>query len=563
MTIYDSLIKNGLSHSGALKLLKVKKYQNNNSRWITIGGTPGKDGNHEGGTHVKVSGDGSIQIGPPAIEGKKISELGQNKQGQEQKQNVDTGIQNQPIEQNPQSPSQQPNGSAESQAFDSSNKPLPTPATIPEPTVKEPEPDFNTPEGEKYAGLLAKGFNKTAARKLLNKLFQNKQPKGGAFDLLKPIGKLLMHTLKDIPIVKQAMNSFGGTVGTIINVFGEMQPDEVERIKASVSPEERDELEQILNQNTKTRNWKGGVQQPKEKKIKEQKVLGEKAVPVGKPIGNMTEKVNNPMEKSSPSFNGLPKDIQQKFMTNGKLDESLLKDFLKVVPMKVEGKGIEALAEAVANGYKKNNMIPKKEAEAVKPVEPKVAKKSKVKKEKVEAKNTSFLDRLGASEEEDDLMNEQQRLYNEQNPEVEEKEEVMADEVFLKELENTNEEVEPKAKVKKPKVKKEKVEVKEPNKEDEIEDIADKLYQANFKGDWTEFDAIKKSMKKMKTKNEIEELYDSKIKEHEKKLNARVNKARKEALETGDSFKEILDRLTKEDEEKLADTDFLNYLNDL
>lgn len=43
--------------------------------WITIGGSPGDEGEHEGGTHVFVGRGGKIEAGPQALEGKPLSRL--------------------------------------------------------------------------------------------------------------------------------------------------------------------------------------------------------------------------------------------------------------------------------------------------------------------------------------------------------------------------------------------------------------------------------------------------------------------------------------------------------
>jgi hypothetical protein len=49
--------------------------QSGDGKWITIGGHPGPEGKHQGGTPVQVDGEGNILKGPDAIEGKDIDDL--------------------------------------------------------------------------------------------------------------------------------------------------------------------------------------------------------------------------------------------------------------------------------------------------------------------------------------------------------------------------------------------------------------------------------------------------------------------------------------------------------
>jgi 2'-5' RNA ligase len=57
--------------------------------WITIGGSPGPDGQHEGGTPVAVNTSGEIVAGPKKLEGRKIGELDKDVAGTEKDKQKD------------------------------------------------------------------------------------------------------------------------------------------------------------------------------------------------------------------------------------------------------------------------------------------------------------------------------------------------------------------------------------------------------------------------------------------------------------------------------------------
>src|SRR5690606_38718437 len=55
---------------------RLKYAQDGEGRWVTIGGSPGEKGQHEGGSPVKIDGSGKVLAGPKWLADKGITDFG-------------------------------------------------------------------------------------------------------------------------------------------------------------------------------------------------------------------------------------------------------------------------------------------------------------------------------------------------------------------------------------------------------------------------------------------------------------------------------------------------------
>ena len=81
MSLEASIGRGEESAERIVRMAREQAEKKTGYRWITIGGSPGEKGEHEGGTRVAINADGEIVAGPKALEGRKVGELDQDVAG--------------------------------------------------------------------------------------------------------------------------------------------------------------------------------------------------------------------------------------------------------------------------------------------------------------------------------------------------------------------------------------------------------------------------------------------------------------------------------------------------